>query len=179
MPHLPYARNDDDEFLHPSGEWFLIDRAITFDNWLLWRHALPFERHERSQLTAPVAATIETLADAIHDIHQAMPGYKGLGDTPFRVSRWWDPSDQEGWQSGGCCLFRIEGFCSADILERADRSPFLSLRAVSGLFVEAGLLNPAARLLDPPGQCPEDASSPGSRKPPSRNPGKSGFLLHG
>jgi hypothetical protein len=179
MPHLPYAQNEGDEFLHPSGEWFLINRAITFDNWLLWRHALPLKRHERRQLTAPVAATIEALAGAIHAVHQTMPGYKGLDDTPFRVSRWWDPSDREGWQSGACCLFLIKGFCSADILEHGARSSSLSLQAVSELFVEANLLSPASQPLDHPDHCSEAASNPGSRKSPSRRPGKSGSLPRG
>jgi hypothetical protein len=176
MPHLPYAFGDDDEFLHPKHGWLLLARAITLDNWLSWRTALPRDHPRRGQLTAEAAANIAALAEAVHAIHRRLPGYRALGDNPFHVIRWWDPARNSGRQSGTICCFRIEGFSSHDILEHAAACPELCLDAVTGLYVEASLVSPEALSEGHPGPpqsdlrpdpipCSRTRQTPRPRKP--------------
>lgn len=116
-PHLPYAFSDDDEFHHPVSGWLLLDRSITFDNWLSWRHALPGDRRGFGRLTAAVSEAIITIAAAIHQAHQRFPGYQRLDRSPFIVPRWWDPFADDGWESGRFCLFRVDGHSSRDFMD--------------------------------------------------------------
>lgn len=68
------------------------------------------------QLNHDVFGTIETLARRIHNLHQLFPDYRRLSDTPFTVSRWWDPTDDSGeWLYGDRVLLRINGYCAKDV----------------------------------------------------------------
>lgn len=125
MPHLPYASDDDDEFLHPEEGWLLIDRTIVFDSWILWRHALPRGRSQRARLDGRVAALITALAERIHALHQQLPGYCDLGDSPFLFSRWWEPGGDDEWGSGGSCIFRIDGQPAGRVLNTFSSMPSL------------------------------------------------------
>lgn len=116
--HLPYSESPLDEFCSPTGEWLCTLRAIAFDGWLLWRHALPDDIYLWPLLSQEVFETIESLARRIHNLHQLLPDYRRLSDTPFTVSRWWDPTDDSGeWNFGDRVLLRINGY-TAQELER-------------------------------------------------------------
>jgi hypothetical protein len=120
--NLPYAERPDDEFLHPSGEWFLVLRAITHDNWLQWKHALPANPNSRLLLGAEEARWVEALAAQLHRIHEICPGYKSLKDSPFVVDRWFDPHDEgDLWSRGAVCRFWIKDLHSRVFLERSGR----------------------------------------------------------
>lgn len=146
-PHLPYAYHDDDEFLHPDEGWLLLDRAIVYDSWLAWRHALPESRAARERLTAEAALAITALAYEVHRIHQRLPGYMRLGASPFKVSRWWDPYADDEWAAGGICLFRIDDFRGAIVKDRQEPSSQVSLRVLSEHWVEASLISEPAAIL--------------------------------
>lgn len=114
--HLPYSESPSDEFCSPSGEWLCTLRAIAFDGWLLWRHALPEDAMLWPLLSQDIFSTIETLGRRIHNLHQLFPDYRRLSDTPFTVSRWWDPTDDTGeWCFGDRVLLRVNGYTAKDI----------------------------------------------------------------
>ena len=114
--HLPYSESAEDEFQAPDGGWYCTLRAIAFDGWLLWRHALPDDSALWPELTAEVFETIEVLGKRIHNLHQLLPDYRRLSDTPFKVSRWWDPTDDSGeWICGDRVLLRLNGYTAQDI----------------------------------------------------------------
>lgn len=170
-PHLPYAYGDDDEFQHPSGGWYLLDRAITRDNWLTWRHALPQNRHLRNQLPGAISDAIVALAFRIDALHQHLPGYQGLRDCPFVVSRWWDPfASDDNWSSGRSCLLRIEGFASDQLLEAFVDSGQRHWSATprSDQFLEFRLAT-TAPLGESPSKC-RGAAATGGRPRKRRNP---------
>jgi hypothetical protein len=180
-PHLPYAYGDDDEFCHPSGGWYLLDRAITYDSWLTWRHALPGDRQLRNCLPVAVGEAITALALRLDSLHQQLPGYRDLWDCPFVVSRWWDPdAADEDRRSGRCCLLRIEGFSSAQLADAfvAARQEHWSAAPTSGSFLEFRLSKEA-----PLGEAlpSRGAAAPGARPRKRRSPPdqKSGSGLAG
>lgn len=114
--HVPYSESPRDEFQLPNGLWYSTLRAIAFDGWLLWRHALPEDMQLWPQLSQPVFETIEVLAQRIHNLHQLFPDYKRLADSPFRVSMWWDPSDDSGdWCNGDRVQLKILGYTAREI----------------------------------------------------------------
>jgi hypothetical protein len=116
MYHVPYSEVITDEFQTPDGEWYATLRAIAFDGWLLWKHALPEDYLLWPQMTKPVFETIKILGQRIHNIHQLLPDYRRLSDTPFQVSCWWDPSDSHGeWTYGDRVLLRVNGYTARDI----------------------------------------------------------------
>lgn len=145
-PHLPYSEGDHDEFHHPVDGWLLLDRAITFDSWITWRHALPPARAARQLLTKSVSSAIAALAHELHLVHQRMASYAELSTTPFLVPRWWDPYADDRWSTGELCLFCIEGAATEEILKAWDvcRGQ-LELRGVSGRHLEAALVRAPAK----------------------------------
>lgn len=146
MPRPFYVDDLKDEFRHPELGWLLVDRAVTFDSWITWRHALPPLPEERSGLTSEISASITALGQALHDLHIMLPGYELLGSTPFSVPRWWDPGAGDCWSSGRRCLFRIEGHDSDAIQAAGEpQAAHLKLAPVSEHYLEATLLTiPAA-----------------------------------
>lgn len=114
--HLPYSEAPEDEFCAPDGQWYSTLRAVTFDNWLIWRNVLPDDLTLWPQLTADVFETVQCLAKRIHHIHQLFPDYRRLWDSPFKVSRWWDPTDDtDEWLHGDRVLLRIQDYTAKDI----------------------------------------------------------------
>jgi hypothetical protein len=111
--HLPYAYRPENEFFHPFDGWLLMERSVVFDSWISWRHVLPIGRRDCREMTAEINQAILTLAGGLHQVHQRLPGYRDLGESPFRVSRWWDPFAEYPWNTGGTCVFRLDG-CTAD-----------------------------------------------------------------
>jgi hypothetical protein len=121
-PHLPYAYSDDDEFHHPVGGWYLIDRAIAYDSWLTWRHALPGPCHLRNSLSVEISDTIIALTTKIDELHRQLPDYRSLVECPFEVVRWWEPYAGDEWASGRCCVLRIGDFTSSQVLKTLDHN---------------------------------------------------------
>lgn len=174
-PHLPYGFGDNDEFHHPISGWQLLELAIAFDGWISWRQALPEDRHSRGLLTTEIASAIITLARGIHAVHQRVPGYDTLDRSPFVFPRWWDPSANDEWASGGICLFRLENSSIHEFLHYwQPESSSIRLRPVSAIHLEARLV------VTPEKDLPADHSdvwrregTGKRRKPPSRRPEKS------
>jgi hypothetical protein len=133
-------------FRTPAGEVYSTHRAVTYDNWLLWIHALPDNPELWRRMDEAAFATIQVLGKRLHLLHQMLPNYRRLSDTPFTVSRWWDPLDNEDdWHLGGRCLLRIDGFSCRQL--PLDAAPKLGLvaRPVSENWVEFSLpLDPQA-----------------------------------
>lgn len=179
-PHLPYAFCDEDEFHHPVSGWLLMDRSITFDNWLSWRHALPGDRRGYDRLTGAITESIAGLAAAIHEVHQRLPGYQRLDRSPFVIPRWWDPFADDGWESGCYCLFRVDGCCGQDFLDywEPERS-VVNLAVVSESYLEASLLStlPAGHAPRPP-DSERRRSRAGRRTPRNPPPGRSAPAPH-
>lgn len=145
MPHLPWAESDDDEFYHPSHGWYLLSRSIIHDGWLSWRHAIPDCVQARQEMPLDVSASIAFLAQALHDVHMTIPGYGDLDDTPFRVSRWWDPEADDEWQTGCCILFRYNPPCP--LLEDRPAAVFQSAWEAKYSWESKYKQDPPARLI--------------------------------
>lgn len=92
-------------FQFPGGRWCDLQRAIVFDSWLTWRHALPGRRTERLQLESEQVRNIATLARLITVAHGKLSRLRPK-DSPFRVQRWWDPHDSK-WSHGRRCIIEI------------------------------------------------------------------------
>lgn len=137
--HLSYTDSPDEEFQGPTGEWFCDLRAITLDNWLIWRHALP-EPLLRHLLPLQVACNVTGLAQRIQQTHQRFPNYKLLMDTPFQVSRWWDPTDDDmDWGTGRAMLCRVDGYAASEIARYALKTAGLHARVCSQNWIELRL----------------------------------------
>lgn len=141
MPHLSYASSDDDEFLHPTEGWLLVDRTIAFDSWIVWRHALPRDRQGRAMLHKEPARLIQALAEGLDAVHQKVPGYSSLGESPFVFLRWWEPRDNDDWAEGARCCFYLQGTSNQAMLDAAPLAgiDFLDLQAISSSLLEARL----------------------------------------
>lgn len=142
--HLPYAEGPADEFQLPDGSWAYVLRAIVLDSWLLWKHALPEDLALRRRLDAPAVAGITALAAALHSAHCQFPDYRQLGDTPFTVSCWWDPSDTSGLWSGGTRLLgRLAPYSAADLAQRLPALAPLRVTPRSAQWAEISLARSA------------------------------------
>lgn len=108
--NLPGSACAADEFQLPDGTWLPVRRAIVYDSWLLWMHALPGLPATRRRLKACHVRRIVRLGEALHQMHQRLPHYRTLDDTPFRVRCWFDPASLEPeFRTGGRCSIRIQG----------------------------------------------------------------------
>jgi hypothetical protein len=141
--HNPYARFKEEEFQIPTGEWWLTCRSIVYDSWLFWSDALPEELELREKLDETTFDNITALARRLHSFHVSLSGYKQLNESPFKVSKWWDPTDPDPqWSSGRSCLFTIESFEAIELVQSLPKRtsrPILKLKPISTNFVEAYL----------------------------------------
>lgn len=141
--HNPYALSPEGEFQTPEGEWWLTCRSIVYDSWLFWADALPYEMELRQQLDMESFNNITSLAKRLHVFHVSLPGYKQLNESPFKVSKWWDPTEADPqWSSGRSCLFTIENFEAEDLinyLPKRTSRPLIKLKPVSVNFIEVYL----------------------------------------
>jgi hypothetical protein len=138
--NLSWSTSPEDEFQAPDGAWYYSFRAIVLDSWLLWRDALPPELALRQQLSQPVSDNITALARRLHCFHQSLPDYRQLTDSPFVVTRWWDPSDEDPfWNQGRSCLFRLKNYVSTDLVRGITKKTPLIIRPVTSRFVEVHL----------------------------------------
>lgn len=140
-PHLPYAYSDEDEFLHPIDGWLLLDRAVVYDSWISWRQVLPRGSRDCRALNEDVNNAILALAAELHAIHQLIPGYRQLGESPFQVTRWWDPAAGDPWNSGRLCIFSLADCSSGDfIIHWLPGESGVHLESLGDTYVRARLL---------------------------------------
>lgn len=124
----------------PTGEDVYACRALVRDSWLQWRDVMPPDEDDWGGLTDEVVHAVEELARGLHHLHRSLPGYKQCTESPFTVSRWWDPTDDEGWQKGLFCLFKFEGQTSESLIAALPRKTTLKLTPRSTQWVEATVL---------------------------------------
>jgi len=176
-PHLPYAYRDEDEFHHPVDGWLLLDRSVVYDSWISWRHVLPQASRDCQDLTPEINGAILTLASELHAVHQRMPGYRDLGESPFRIVRWWDPLLDHPWNTGQFCVFFLEN-CSNDefISHWRSAESTLHLEVLPSGSIRARLTQSPAAVLG--SLLPPDAARPRERarrrkrqSPPLGTPG--------
>lgn len=148
--HLPYAYRPEDEFHHPTEGWLLLERSVAYDSWISWRHVLPAGMRDCRLLTPEISEAIVALAAGIHEVHQLLPGYRHLGESPFRIIRWWDPFAGHPWSSGRICTFEVDGCTSGEFMRYRPEGNSIRLRPLTALRLRASL-NPAP------------AAGPGSR----------------
>lgn len=159
--HVPFSECAGDEFQASDGTWYSVFRAVSFDNWLLWRDALPPTDSWHRPLTPAVEVAIAELGRRIHEHHQRLIEYRRLDDSPFRVGRWWDPEGEEPWCSGRRVLLRHKRLTAQEFLRhRPPRCP-LEVTVISTAWFELELpLNPAPAVAGPakgptaPPNCP-------------------------
>jgi hypothetical protein len=121
----------------PSGESVYACRALVRDSWLQWRDVMPPDEEDWHGLTDDVVHAVQELARGLHHLHRNLPGYKQCNESPFTVSRWWDPTDEEGWQQGLFCLFKFEGQTAESLIAALPRKTTLKLTPRSTHWVEA------------------------------------------
>lgn len=137
---LPFSESELDQFTTPSGEIFYVFRSIVFDSWLVWGDALPDVLEQREMLSEEVYRNIILLASSLQVFHQSLPDYRSLSSTPFKVTRWWDPTERdERWNQGKACLFSLNGYSATDLVRLIQRKTELAVTPISRRYVEAYL----------------------------------------
>lgn len=145
MLNVPGSTHPSDEFLAPTGQWLSVYRAITYDGWMLWKDALPVDRLMRQRLDAHSYDNICLLGKRIHLLHQAVDDVRRIGESPFTVSRWWDPladpiaENGEHWHLGRHVLFRMKNMTAKQFTAIPQRRSQLQFRIVSTNWIEASL----------------------------------------
>ena len=72
---------------------------------------------KREGLDAETFKNIVQLGGSLHCFHQSVPDYRQLSQTPFNITRWWDPSDRdERWSTGRACLFSLKDYSATDLV---------------------------------------------------------------
>lgn len=110
-------------FIHPSGAQWRLDRAITRDNWLTWRHVLPAVETDcltvrYKRLDPAICRQATRLAKGLHAaLMQQRP--RGVEDCPWTVYRWWRPRDGEPFASGSACEFKVDGINNDELFQSA------------------------------------------------------------
>lgn len=136
---LPLCFAPDEQFQGPTGDWFTVYRSIVLDSWLLWKHAIP-DWKVRCTVPRDVACNVTALARYVHATHMALPEYRHLSDSPFRVSRWWDPSEPDSeWASGRRALLRLEGCSASRFSSKVPRRFNLTVEPRSENWLEVAL----------------------------------------
>lgn len=130
----------DEWFLTPDGDWYLLLRAVSYDSWLTWRDVFCADPVLAQQIGRPVFLNAVLLSKRIHAIHQLLPDYRRLSNTPFEVSRWWDPTDPLPlWSLGGACILKIEGYTAQEFIDFTPRRTCLDIRPLSQHWLEIAL----------------------------------------
>ncbi len=137
---LPHSRNELDQFNTPEGEVFYTFRSIVYDSWITWHDALPDIQEQRHDLNQEIYENIICLADSLHSFHQSLPDYRSLTQTPFKVTRWWDPTERdERWNTGRAALFSVKEYSATDLIRMVQKKTDLAVVPVSKRYVEAYL----------------------------------------
>jgi len=128
------------QFLAPDGNKYLTIRSVVYDSWIIWQDALPQDQELRLMITQEIYDNIVELAGRIHKLHQSMPGYKALNESPFEFILWFDPLDTDpDWYLGKKCRFKIHDFTAEEIayyntLKKANK---LDIKEMTTRMVEA------------------------------------------
>lgn len=119
------------QVLLPSIGDVLVTRALVKDAWLIWTDALPDDESLWPQLTVSAVESVTALAKALHAMHRAMKSYKNCDESPFTVSRWWDPTADDGYDTGKFALLKFKDHSAIDLQMAVPRSSSLVLTPVS------------------------------------------------
>lgn len=134
--------SDLDQFLAPDGNKYLTIRSVVYDSWIIWQDALPFDKHLRVMLNQVIYENIIALATRIHKLHQSMPGYKALTESPFEFVLWFDPLDSDPlWNQGKKCRFMINEFTAEEIefYSKNKKGNKLEIKPMTTRLVEANI----------------------------------------
>ncbi len=129
-----------DSFLAPDGNTYLTIRSVVYDSWIIWQDAIPFEKDLRLMLTQEIYDNIVELGTRVHKLHQSLPGYKALTESPFDFVLWFDPLDSDpDWNEGKKCRFMIKDFTAEELvyfntLKKANK---LEVKPMTSRLVEA------------------------------------------
>lgn len=127
LPCFPSVRT----VLLPSKEIVPVTRALVKDSWLSWLDALPPDDGSWCDMDEDVVSNITELAAALSKLHRSMSNYKKCDESPFKVTRWWDPTADDDWDTGRFCLFKFEGLTAIELLNLLPRQSPLTLAPVS------------------------------------------------
>jgi len=137
---LPFSQNELDQFNTPEGEVFYTFRSIVYDSWITWNDALPDIQQQRMGMNQEIYENIICLADSLHSFHQGLPDYRSLTQTPFKVTRWWDPTERdERWNRGRAALFSVKEYSATDLVRMVQKKTDLAVVPISKRYVEAYL----------------------------------------
>lgn len=145
-------------FSHPNGESYRLLRAVTLDNWITWRDVLPRNPQSQTLLGEYQVSWIEPLAATLYRILEcSWPGAARLGESPFRVDRWFDPHDPgTPWEEGRCCQFSV-----AEL--NPERFVTHGRKLITSRYIKLGL-NPAGRIQAELRAVPPGAKGKGRKK---------------
>lgn len=115
----------------PCGAAVFSSKALVKDSWLQWSDVLPAEENEWSLFDVSVGVNVLNLAKELGDFHRSMKNYKQCDTSPFTVTRWWDPTADDGWETGRYCLFKFDGCSAAELVTLIPRKSSLVLKPVS------------------------------------------------
>ena len=115
----------------PCGGSVLACKAVVKDSWLQWSDVLPAEDNEWSLTNVAVGVNVINLARELSNFHKAMKNYKQCDASPFTVTRWWDPTADDGWETGRFCLFKFKGLTATELVDLIPRKSGLILKPVS------------------------------------------------
>lgn len=128
----------------PNGKTFLLLRAITFDGWLSWKHALSHDASDWHELDAAAVARITAMAQALHAVLDNTQASRLLGDSPYRVARWWNPPSQDPIWDGGRVLLRRSDLTAQQLIDRISATEQLRGVPVTQSWAELQLTTPSA-----------------------------------
>ena len=115
----------------PQGDIVYVTRALVQNSWLTYTDALPPDEGSWMDLQDYHLLNIKRLAEALSKLHRQVKGYKLCDESPFTVSRWWDPEADDGYESGRICLMRFEGLSAHQLFQLLPRKSALQLRKAS------------------------------------------------
>jgi len=109
----------------------------------MWLDVLPEDLELRKRLNQDQFDMIKLLGKKLDLFHRSLPDYKQLTESPFNVSCWWDPTNEdEAWNSGRSCLFSLDGYTSDELVNLLPKRNPLVLKVISKKFIEASLPAP-------------------------------------
>lgn len=115
----------------PCGASVFSSKALVKDSWLQWSDVLPAEEGEWSLFDVEVGVNVLNLAREISLFHRTMKDFKQCDTSPFTVSRWWDPTADDGWETGKFCLFKFKGLTATELVNLIPKKSDLNLKPVS------------------------------------------------
>ena len=130
-------------FKAPDGNVYLGIRSVVYDSWIMWNDVLPDPQDEQPLMTKDIYENITELGLRIHKLHQSMPNYKQMTESPFNFVLWWDPDDDDDdWSRGKVCRFMINDYSAEDILfySKSKKGNKLLIKPMTSRLVEARII---------------------------------------